>query len=252
VSGNAKVGNRRGLIGRWQHVEYVIGFNLDRRMFDTLQCMPTVPGAIGAFRRAALIEVDGVSDDTLAEDTDLTMAIVRAGWRVVYAPQARAWTEAPASIGALWRQRYRWCYGTIQAMWKHRDAVSARGAAGKLGRRGLTYLLVFQVALPLLAPAVDVATIAGIVTGHAAALLLLWLGFLAVQFVGAVYAFALDHESPRVLWVLPVQQVVYRQLMYLVVLQSVANALYGAGLHWHKLERTGRLDDAPVARHAAP
>ena len=120
VSGNTKVGNRRGLLGRWQHIEYVIGFNLDRRMFDVLRCMPTVPGAIGAFRREALTAVGGVSDETLAEDTDLTMATCRAGWRVVYAPEARAWTEAPATLGQLWRQRYRWCYGTMQAMWKHR------------------------------------------------------------------------------------------------------------------------------------
>ena len=54
VSGNTKVGNRGGLLGRWQHIEYVMGFNLDRRLFDVLQCMPTVPGAIGAFRREAL------------------------------------------------------------------------------------------------------------------------------------------------------------------------------------------------------
>ena len=157
VSGNTKVGNRRGLLGRWQHIEYVIGFNLDRRMFDVLRCMPTVPGAIGAFRRETLEAVGGVSDDTLAEDTDLTMATCRAGWRVVYAPDARAWTEAPATLGQLWRQRYRWCYGTMQAMWKHRGAVLEGGASGKLGRRGLPYLLAFQVLLPLLAPIIDIA-----------------------------------------------------------------------------------------------
>ncbi|MGN6609507.1 MAG: glycosyltransferase, partial [Jatrophihabitans sp.] len=246
VSGNAKVGNRGGLIGRWQHVEYVIGFNLDRRMFDALHCMPTVPGAIGAFRRRALDQVGGVSDDTLAEDTDLTMAIIRAGWRVLYVPDARAWTEAPADLGALWRQRYRWCYGTLQAMWKHRGAVRERGAGGKLGRRGLPYLFVFQVLLPLLAPVVDVATIAGALTGRGWTLLWAWLAFLAVQYVAAVYAFVLDREKPGVLWVLALQQVVYRQLMYLVVVQSAASALYGARLRWHKLERTGRMDDAPV------
>ena len=84
MSGNAKVGNRNGVLGRWQHIEYVVGFNLDRRLFDLAQCMPTVPGAIGAFRRNALLQVGGVTDDTLAEDTDLTMALCRDGWRVVY------------------------------------------------------------------------------------------------------------------------------------------------------------------------
>ena len=158
VSGNTKVGNRRGLLGCWQHIEYVIGFNLDRRMYDVLQCMPTVPGAIGAFRREALEAVGGVSAATLAEDTDLTMAICRAGWRVIYVPAACAWTEAPATLRQLWRQRYRWCYGTMQAMWKHRGATRESGAAGMLGRRGLPYLLAFQMMLPLLAPVIDIAT----------------------------------------------------------------------------------------------
>jgi peptidoglycan/xylan/chitin deacetylase (PgdA/CDA1 family)/GT2 family glycosyltransferase len=125
VSGNTKVANRGGILGAWQHIEYVVGFNLDRRLFDVGECMPTVPGAIGAFRRDALLGVGGVSDDTLAEDTDLTMSLCRAGWRVVYQDDALAWTEAPATLGALWKQRYRWCYGTLQAMWKHRGAGAA-------------------------------------------------------------------------------------------------------------------------------
>jgi peptidoglycan/xylan/chitin deacetylase (PgdA/CDA1 family) len=83
VSGNTKVGNRNRLLGRWQHLEYVIGFNLDRRMYDVLRCMPTIPGAVGAFRRTVLEELDGVPGDTLAEDTDLTLAIGRLGGRVV-------------------------------------------------------------------------------------------------------------------------------------------------------------------------
>ncbi len=246
ASGNAKVGNRRGLLGHWQHIEYVVGFNLDRRMFDVLRCMPTVPGAVGAFRRQALAGVGGVSDDTLAEDTDLTMALCRAGWRVVYVPQARAWTEAPAGLGQLWRQRYRWCYGTLQSMWKHRHAVVERGAAGHLGRRGLPYLLTFQVALPVLAPVIDVAAVYGLFTSDARTIGLTWLAFLAVQFVGAAYAFVLDGERLRALWALPVQQVVYRQLMYLVVIQSLASAAYGVRLRWHKLHRTGVLDSAPA------
>jgi cellulose synthase/poly-beta-1,6-N-acetylglucosamine synthase-like glycosyltransferase len=79
VAGNAKIVNRSSLITRWQHVEYVVGFAIDRRVYDTMRCMPTVPGAVGAFRRRALLDVGGVSDYTLAEDTDLTIAIGRAG-----------------------------------------------------------------------------------------------------------------------------------------------------------------------------
>jgi cellulose synthase/poly-beta-1,6-N-acetylglucosamine synthase-like glycosyltransferase/peptidoglycan/xylan/chitin deacetylase (PgdA/CDA1 family) len=246
VSGNTKVGNRKGLLGRWQHIEYVIGFNLDRRMFDLLRCMPTVPGGIGAFRRRTLDGVGGVSSDTLAEDTDLTMAICRAGWRVVFAPEARAWTEAPAGLGQLWRQRYRWCYGTMQAMWKHRRSVVEGGASGKLGRRGLPYLLAFQVLLPLLAPVIDVAGLYSVVFTGSRTIALVWLGFLALQYVSAVYAFVLDKERLGPLWSLALQQLVYRQLMYLVVIQSVASAVYGIRLRWQTIRRTGDLDAAPV------
>lgn len=250
VSGNAKVGNRGGLLGAWQHIEYVIGFNLDRRMYDVLECMPTVPGAIGGFRRSAVQRIGGVPTDTLAEDTDLTMALEQDGWRVVYEQHARAWTEAPASLSQLWKQRYRWCYGTLQAVWKHRAAVLKRGAAGRLGRRGIPYLLLFQVALPIIAPFVDVAALFGVISGDWVSTVGFWLAFLLLQAVPGVIAFRLDGERLRPLLALPLQQFVYRQLMYLVVVQSVMTALAGARLPWHKLHRTGleQTDDsgAPV------
>ncbi|MEU9157386.1 bifunctional polysaccharide deacetylase/glycosyltransferase family 2 protein [Streptomyces sp. NPDC048417] len=241
VSGNAKVVNRGGLLGRWQHIEYVVGFNLDRRLFDLAECMPTVPGAVGAFRRRAVLAVGWVSDVTLAEDTDLTMALCRAGWRVVYEEGAVAWTEAPASLGALWRQRYRWCYGTLQAMWKHRGALVQDGAAGRLGRRGLAYLLLFQVLLPLLAPVVDVFALYGLVFLDPLRITALWLAFLLLQLLMGLYAFRLDGERPGPLWSLPLQQFVYRQLMYLVVIQSVFTAVSGSRLRWQRMERYGSL-----------
>jgi len=201
--------------------------------------MPTVPGAIGAFRREALADIGGVSDDTLAEDTDLTMALLRAGWRVVYDERAIAWTEAPASLGQLWRQRYRWSYGTMQAMWKHRSSIRMSEGSGRLGRRGLPYLLLFQILLPLLAPLIDVFALYGLLFGDALKLSAVWLGFLGVQFVAAWYAFGLDGERRRVLWSLPLQQFVYRQLMYLVLLQSVVTAVLGTRLRWQRMERRG-------------
>ncbi|MFC5749424.1 bifunctional polysaccharide deacetylase/glycosyltransferase family 2 protein [Actinomadura rugatobispora] len=245
VSGNTKVANRGGIIGRWQHIEYVIGFNLDRRLFDVLQCMPTVPGAIGAFRREALAAAGGVPSDTLAEDTDLTMAICRAGWRVVYEETALAWTEAPATLRQLWRQRYRWCYGTLQAMWKHRRALVERGASGRFGRRCLSYLALFQVALPVFAPAVDVFTLYGLLFLDPGTLALTWLSFTALQALAGWYALRLDGERARTLWVLPLQQVVYRQLMYLVVVQSLVTAVLGARLRWQTIRRAGTFDPTP-------
>ncbi|MEV6298086.1 bifunctional polysaccharide deacetylase/glycosyltransferase family 2 protein [Actinoplanes sp. NPDC051861] len=239
VAGNVKVGNRTSIVALWQHIEYVIGFNLDRRLYEVLNCMPTVPGAIGAFRREALAEVGGVSDETLAEDTDVTMALCRAGWRVVYEEHAKAWTEAPTTLEQLYRQRYRWSYGTMQAMWKHRRAVFESGPSGRFGRVGLPFLALFGVALPMLAPVVDIMLIYGLVFWELTETVVAWLGMLALQMFTAAVAFRFDRESFRPLLRLPLQQFAYRQLMYLVLIQSATTALTGGRLRWHKLNRAG-------------
>lgn len=239
VSGNAKVANRRKVVGAWQHIEYVIGFNIDRRIADLLGCMTTIPGAVGAFRRKALKQVGGVSDDTLAEDTDLTMAISAKGWRVVYEERARAWTEAPTTLQQLWRQRYRWSYGTMQAMWKHRSAIFASGPAGRMGRIGLLNLAFFQVLLPSLAPLIDVFLIYGLLALDPLTTVLLWAAVLGIQMVSGLLAFAMERQNPLPLLWMPLQQVVYRQLMYSVLLKSMGTAVAGARLRWQKLKRVG-------------
>jgi cellulose synthase/poly-beta-1,6-N-acetylglucosamine synthase-like glycosyltransferase/peptidoglycan/xylan/chitin deacetylase (PgdA/CDA1 family) len=239
VAGNVKVGNRRRMVSRWQHIEYVIGFNLDRRLYETFDCIPTVPGALGAFRKSAVQAAGGVTDDTLAEDTDLTIALHRAGWKVVYTDDARSWTEAPATVGQLWRQRYRWSYGTMQALWKHRDGVRDPGRPGRFGRRGLPVLAVFTVVLPLLAPLVDIFAVYGLFFLDRTATVAAWAAVMALQVITAILAFRLDRESLKPLWALPLQQIAYRQLMYLVLVHSMITAASGGRLHWQKLNRTG-------------
>lgn len=249
VSGNTKVGNRGGLLGRWQHIEYVTGFNLDRRMYEVLQSTPTVPGAVGAFRREAMEAVGGVSGETLAEDTDLTLAIGRTGKRVVYAPDARAWTEAPSTLSGLWRQRYRWSFGTMQAVWKHRGAMWSRNPDDRrIGRRALPYMIFFQITLPILAPLIDLFALYGIVFEDPLKTVGFWLAFNLVQLGIAVYGFRLDRESIKPLWAMPLQQFVYRQLMYLVIIESTISALIGVRANWQHIPRTGDVEVAEALR----
>ncbi|WP_433614030.1 glycosyltransferase [Dactylosporangium sp. CA-139114] len=247
VAGNVKVGNRESIVARWQHIEYVIGFNLDRRLYDLLQVMPTIPGAIGAFRRQALRDIGGISHDTLAEDTDATMALCRTGWRVVYEERARAWTEAPSTLRQLWLQRYRWSYGTMQAMWKHRRSIVDRGPSGRFGRVGLPFIAFFGIALPLLAPLIDILLVYGLFFSSWQITTISWVAMFLMQLLTAIVAFRLDKERLRPLWVLPLQQFVYRQLMYIVLIQSLGTALTGARLRWHKLHRAGSAGaSAPI------
>ncbi|MEV6502061.1 bifunctional polysaccharide deacetylase/glycosyltransferase family 2 protein [Streptomyces prunicolor] len=241
VAGNAKVGNRNTIIGAWQHIEYVMGFNLDRRMYDLLRCMPTIPGAIGAFRREAVLQVGGMSEDTLAEDTDITIAMHREGWRVVYQEHAKAWTEAPASLKQLWSQRYRWSYGTMQALWKHRKSLTDKGPSGRFGRVGMPLVVIFQIITPVFAPLIDVFTVYSMIFVDFWASLAMWFAVLGIQLLCAAYAFRLDKEKYRYLLMMPLQQLAYRQMMYLVLIHSSITALTGGRLRWQKLKRTGEV-----------
>jgi cellulose synthase/poly-beta-1,6-N-acetylglucosamine synthase-like glycosyltransferase len=216
-----------------------------------LRCMPTVPGAVGAFRREALTDIGGVSGVTMAEDTDVTIAIGRAGWHVAYAADACAWTDAPATLGDLWRQRYRWAFGTLQAVWKHRAALWRPGE-GRIGRRALPYLLLFQIVLPLLGPLVDVFALYGLLFLDPLTVAAYWLGFTGLQLVTAVYAFRLDREPLWPLWALLLQQFVYRQVMYLVLVESLISALRGLRIGWQRVRRTGRFELAPSPAASAP
>ncbi|MDQ0383168.1 glycosyltransferase [Amycolatopsis thermophila] len=252
VAGNVKIANRDTFLTRLQHIEYVVGFNVDRRVHEITGSMTTVPGAAGAFRREAVVAAGGVSHETLAEDTDLTIAIGRAGWRVAYEERAIAYTEAPATARQLWQQRFRWTYGTMQALWKHRRAIVQRGAAGRVGRFGLLHVAAFQILMPLSAPLIDIFFVYGLFFLNPATTLVLWLTVMALQTGGAALAFRMDREPLGPLWLMPAQQLVYRQLMYVVLGQSIAAATAGVRVRWQRMRRTGALDAVTVPAPVRP
>lgn len=255
VAGNAKIGNAVNLVTRWQAVEYVTAQNLERRALSALGAVTVVPGAVGAWRRTALDAVGGYPVDTLAEDQDLTIAIQRAGWRIACDVDAIAWTEAPESVGALFKQRYRWAYGTLQCLWKHR-AVVGRGRPLGLALVGLPQAILFQLLFTLAAPLIDVA-LAGSIAGTAwriddrgwalagtDALWVagFWLAFAAIDLASGWLAYRLDAREGRmpVLRMLA-QRFGYRQLLYAVVLRALFAALTGPKVGWGKLERSGSV-----------
>ncbi|WP_461414421.1 glycosyltransferase [Gemmatimonas sp.] len=255
VAGNAKVGNRVNLVTRWQAVEYVTSQNLDRRAFVMLNCITVVPGAIGAWRRNAVTEAGGFRTDTLAEDQDLTLTLLRRGHRIALADQAVALTEAPETFEALLKQRFRWSFGTLQCAWKHRAALGRR-SAGALGLVGLPNIWLFQLLFPLLAPAADVALLATLARllaewpvlgmyaawSHAEPMIVLYLLFLAVDTVTALIGVALEpSEKLRQALLVPLQRVAYRQVLYVALLKAMRAALKGWAPGWGKLERTGRV-----------
>ncbi|MFS0773795.1 polysaccharide deacetylase family protein [Sphingomonas sp. 1P08PE] len=258
VAGDARVGNRVNLVTRWQAVEYITAQNLERRALAGFEAMTVVPGAVGAWRRAALDAVGGYPEDTLAEDQDLTIAIQRAGWRVTYDPHAVAWTEAPESFRALARQRYRWAFGTLQCLWKHRAIIRTGRPAG-LARIGLPQAWLFQIAFAAISPLIDLALVLSIVgtwirvaqhgwaqtSGDVSWMALYWLAFTAIDVACGWMAYRLDGNQARYpAHLLVAQRLVYRQIMYWVVLRAIGSAIGGWIVGWGKLERTGSVTAA--------
>ena len=255
VAGDARVGNRVNLVTRWQAVEYITAQNLERRALAGFDAMTVVPGAVGAWRRSALDSVGGYPEDTLAEDQDLTIAIQRAGWRVTYDPRATAWTEAPESFRALAKQRYRWAFGTLQCLWKHRAILRKREPAG-LALIGMPQAWLFQILFAAISPLIDLALIMSIVgtalrvaqhgwaqtSGDVFTMALYWSAFTAIDLACGWVAYRLDGRGIRYPWLLLLaQRLVYRQIMYWVVLRAIGSAIAGWSVGWGKLERSGRV-----------
>jgi cellulose synthase/poly-beta-1,6-N-acetylglucosamine synthase-like glycosyltransferase/peptidoglycan/xylan/chitin deacetylase (PgdA/CDA1 family)/spore germination protein YaaH len=249
VCGNVEVGNVRSWLTKFQAIEYVTSQNFDRRAFAILNCVAVVPGALGAWRREAVLAVGGYSTDSLTEDADLTLTILRAGGKIAYEPRAIGRTEAPESIGGLLKQRFRWTYGTYQCLFKHRKAFFK----GTLGWIGLPNMVVFQVLFAALSPIGDLVMVLSIFRGDYGAFLAGYVAFLLMDVCGSVLAFTLDGKPLRWLWMLLLQRFTYRQLMYFVSLKAMIAALKGARHGWRKLDRTGHVQlDNPNAPARMP
>jgi cellulose synthase/poly-beta-1,6-N-acetylglucosamine synthase-like glycosyltransferase/peptidoglycan/xylan/chitin deacetylase (PgdA/CDA1 family) len=259
VAGNAKVGNRTNMITRWQALEYIVAQNLERRALAALDTLTVVPGAVGAWRRDVLRELGGFPADTLAEDQDLTIAIQTRGYRVHFDSTAIAWTEAPATVSGLAKQRFRWAYGTLQCLWKYRR-ITFNANYGELGLVALPQVWLFQILLTTLAPVADLLLLWQLVSeylnylqgpnqysgSNLKIIAIYYAVFIVVDLLAAMVGFVMEKgEDWHLLWWLPLQRFGYRQIMYYVVVRSLWTALRGPFVGWGKLERTGTVKARP-------
>ncbi len=258
MAGNAKVGNRLNLWTRWQALEYITSQNFERRALDLFHVVTVVPGAIGAWRTAPVKAAGGYPLNTVAEDADLTMSLLEHGFKVDYEDRSLAFTEAPISARGLMRQRFRWSFGTLQAVWKHRAAFVRNKAMGLFA---LPNILIFQMLLPLVSPFIDIMFLAGVfnylVDRHyhpeAASsasfekLVVYFLGFLLIDFITSTVAFSLERRHPAnkgdgwLLFHIWLQRFAYRQLFSVVLFKTLKRAIDGKPFNWDKIQRTAKM-----------
>jgi cellulose synthase/poly-beta-1,6-N-acetylglucosamine synthase-like glycosyltransferase/spore germination protein YaaH/peptidoglycan/xylan/chitin deacetylase (PgdA/CDA1 family) len=264
VAGNAKVGNRVNLWTRWQALEYITSQNFERRALDLFHVVTVVPGAIGAWRTAPVKKAGGYPLNTVAEDADLTMNLLEQQFKVIYEDRALAFTEAPHDARGLMRQRFRWSFGILQSVWKHRLAFVRNKAMGLFA---LPNILIFQMFLPLVSPFIDLMFVAGVVhyfvdrhyhpeAASMASLqkLLAYFGaFLLIDFVTSVVAFSLERRHPAnkgdgwLLFHIWLQRFAYRQVFSVVLFKTLVRAIDGKPFNWDKLERTAQMSKATEA-----
>jgi cellulose synthase/poly-beta-1,6-N-acetylglucosamine synthase-like glycosyltransferase/peptidoglycan/xylan/chitin deacetylase (PgdA/CDA1 family) len=266
VAGNAKVGNRINLVTKLQALEYVTSQNLERAGLARLDAITVVPGAIGAWRREAVLRVGGYSAATLAEDCDLTFCLHRAGYKIVHEMQAVGWTEAPDTWRGFMRQRFRWIYGTLQASYRHADTMFQHRFCA-FAHFSLPSILLFTVLLPLVSPVMDLFLLVTIfetafdIVMHPMSYSLQSMGWgvgsylfvFGIDALIALLAFSLDptHEDRRLLAYLPFQRFCYRQILYLVILRALLSCLRGNAQGWNKLARVGSVTfGSPAAADA--
>jgi poly-beta-1,6 N-acetyl-D-glucosamine synthase len=245
VAGNVKVGNENTMLTKWQSIEYTTAQNFDRRAFDLINGITVVPGAIGAFKKEAIAKAGGFTTDTLAEDCDLTIRILRHGYKVVNCVEAIAITEAPETLNEFMKQRFRWSYGVMQAFFKNKEACFNPKHKG-LGMVALPNIFIFQIILPIFAPLADLVLILSLFWNHdnPESLHKIWIYYIVFMFVDvlvSIVAFIFEKEKlSKLLWLIP-QRFVYRQLMYLILFKAIKKAIKGENQGWGILKRTGNV-----------
>jgi len=237
VCGNVRVGNVKNLVTGFQAVEYITTQNYDRRAFDMMNCISVVPGATGAWKKQKVIEAGGYSDLTLTEDADLTLTMLEKGAKIVYAPDAVSITEAPENTLALFKQRFRWSFGTFQCLWKHRKTFFK----GSPGWVALPNMFIFQIIFPVLSPIGDLVFLLSIIRGDMKAIMAGYILFLFMDFAGSLIAFTIDKAPFRYMWLILIQRFFYRQFMYVVTFKSIIASFKGRRHGWNKLDRTNSI-----------
>ena len=242
VAGNVKVGNQINMLTKWQAIEYTTSQNFDRLAYANINAITVVPGAIGAFKKTAIDEAGGFTTDTLAEDCDLTIRILKAGYSIVNENKAIAMTEAPEKTKQFIKQRTRWTFGVMQTFWKHRDTLFDKKYKG-LGIWAMPNILIFQFLIPFFSPLADIFMLVGIFAGNAEKIGIYYLLFMLVDISISVLAFIFEKEKvSKLIWIIP-QRFVYRWIMYIVLFKSFKKAIKGELQTWGVLKRSGNVAD---------
>lgn len=235
-----KVCTTRGkyILDMLQALEYAIGQNVDKRALSVLGAIGVVPGPAGAWNRDFVLERGGFSTETLVEDQDMTLTLLRSGKKVTYEEMAIAYTETPHTLKNFLKQRFRWVYGTMQCLWKHRG-VFIEQPTSSMALVVMPNIFVFNIFLPLIYPFADAAFVFGLILRDWHGLIEPFMLFTMLDLAYACLGVWKEDQRLRLISYVPLQRIVYRQLLYYTVMRSLVRSLEGTGSTWNKFAKIG-------------
>ncbi|HJT18698.1 MAG TPA: glycosyltransferase [Thermoanaerobaculia bacterium] len=241
VAGNVKVINRHNIWTKLQALEYIEGLNIVRNAQAFWRTVNVVPGPMGIFRREAIESVGFYDSDTFAEDFDMTVKILAAGWKIDYEPLAVAYTEAPEGLLDIIKQRYRWTRGVLQALRKQRHLLTR--SEGNITTPLSLWYMIFE---GLVWPAMNIFSNLffvwiALIYGMTKLLLLWWLMLTVLDILIALYAILMEREDLTLVF----YSIFYRFFYILIIdvckLFATLEELVGLDMSWGKLARKGRI-----------
>jgi len=122
LASNVKIQQTKGILNLIQLFEYLICHQMKRA--QTIFNIEYIIGGIGStFRKSYLEYIDYYDSNTVTEDIDITMKILKNGNRnvkILFAHDVISYTQSVLTIPDLVRQRFRWKWGRYQTFLKNK------------------------------------------------------------------------------------------------------------------------------------
>jgi len=238
VAGNVEVLNRTNFLTRIQALEYIVNENIYRRVFDVFGVVPVVPGPLAAFRKSVLKEIGFYDKDTLTEDFDVTVKILKTGKVVQALSEAHVYTEAPVTWKDFYKQRLRWNRGTFQTLGKHRN-VFLSSRFGFVHTLTFPYVLLSMLFIPVASIVSIVSIVFAVLQGYGLQVLSVLGCFVVLQTTYSFLALQMDNEDMKLIVYSPFFVVGYKEIRNFIKLRALIDVLRKKEMQWGAIQRIG-------------
>jgi len=239
VLGNVRVlsgdGGITNLLTKCQSYEYLISFELGKRVRTIMDILVIIPGAFGAFRKETAAKIGLYDKDTLTEDFDLTLKLFKSGGNIEFVPDVIAWTYCPSTWKGWYRQRMRWAHGQIVTLLKHRDIVTTRNVKYPLLFVWGVYDMMFMDVVLLFARTASIIWILFNFTQSIPYVFtLVFLIYLVSEFIAIISAgiFSPIKSDLKYIYLLPFMLLIYRPVYSYIRLYAFIKALMRKDIQW--------------------